>query len=444
MDAVLAAPARQSSLRATFSPKLLVLGALFVAFLVVQGPLLVPDSGTYVEAWPTRPPVLPLVLLGGNALVGARAALYLTVVLQSVAAFVSCRVLLVELERVVSHVPTASAIGFFALLMPQFKAARTIASESLAYSFVCLFAAAIAGALVTRASNRRVWLGVAAACAAYATRAQFIYLVPLALLGAAAVVAFARTSTKSRVVLGAGAIAVLALTLTINATYLRIRSGRPGGVPLSGVQLIALVSHVASRSEVEAANLGKDREFAERVYDRLEANHMLASQRDPNVGVSAFLADRYNPILDVVGEEFRALQPKPALNSARYLWGMTVEQLCELDRTTKRVGLTLLHTSWKRYLRVSVTSIWEWHRYFCIVMLFNLVLAIGTLVRNPRVLPSWLLLAVTGGWLANVCVVALVEPPLYRYTFYYDAIFVALLCLLVGRTLTPAANRASN
>lgn len=414
----------------------LIAAVVFALVWSLRSPIIVPDSLTYMEAWPTRPPLLPLVYNAWKAVGGGAFAVRATIFVQALVALLSSGLLLRATAALVSLGLVARAFVLGALMLPQLKAASTIASESFAYSFVCIFCAILVGGIRGQVS---VWRGLAlvsAALAAYATRAQFIYLVPLSILAAAVGCHWLRR--RERVLLLGGSVLLAGTVLGATGLYLKHRSGAPGGVSVMGVQLLTSVVHVAVRNDLNAAQLGKHRVFAESLYARLERDGLLASQRDPASGevASSFFAERYNMILVRMADEFQKTELAHAAPVKQsWLWGLSAEQLRDLDAATISVATSLMRSNWRRYLGLVFGSVWEWHRYFCITVLFVSAFAVAELCRNRFSRAAWLMALSGAAWLTNICVVTLVEPPLYRYSFYFDAIFLATLCAVVADAL---------
>jgi NADH:ubiquinone oxidoreductase subunit K len=106
---------------------------------------------------------------------------------------------------------------------------------------------------------------------------------------------------------------------------------------------------------------------------------------------------------------------------------LPVENWYDLDATTLLASRALLRHSYRRYAVFVLRSCFEHHRYYALLagILFVLTLVGRGMSSRPRLL----LLTASGLWLANLAVVAAVEIPQMRYTFYFDGILLAAVAL---------------
>jgi len=407
--------------------------ALVAVATALKTPVLSPDSSSYIDGSLMRPPLIPLLFVVLRAALGGAAARGFFVV-QTALAIASCVALSRALAKHVGLAQTTTWLIGGVLAIPQLRESTSIASESLAYSFLC-FAVACAIPLLWGMRSRRHLLLLVASCAALvATRGQFIYLPPLCAL---ATLAFAWREPswreRARTLAGAACIPVLVLLLQAAHTYPKVH--RFARVAVTGLQTMTLTTCLATDAEVASIEDPATRAFAERVRADVRADGGLMEQHG-EIAPPFFLGDHYNPILSRIYDEyFEGVAHLPHV-APQDRMGVPAPVWVEMDTMTLAASRGIARHAWKRIALFCISSIFLWERYVAILALAMLGAGVLHYRRAPG--PARLLLTIAALWWANICLVAALEPPQSRYTFYFDELVVVVVLALVSRALGAA------
>jgi hypothetical protein len=414
---------------------LLAAHAAAVLVLAARAPSMVHDSSTYLEHSPFREMLVPLVY-GGLRLLFHGAALRAAVALQTIGGALASAVL----ARAFCDAFSVESrwrwpVGWL-LFFPQLLYAPTLSSESISYTLFAMAAAAALRCVGGHGGARAPIAACAWASAALCARQQFVVLLPFAVAGIAAVLAARRTPLPRRLAVAAACIAVLLAGRVAQRAYNHARTGAWAGMKTTGFQWLTVVVFNATRADVAALPTDEERAYAGAVLDRLEAEHLLASQLREGIPRTHAFNAAYNEICwHVLLGVYRD----------RYLPGTTREQLLaadvpptawnQFDAFTRRLAAHLLRHGWKRYLAHVAGSVWELFKFYAVAVGAMLLAGLASARRAPR---ARVLVFVAALWWANVLAVALVEYPMTRYTFYGDALVVAALALALVRAARPA------
>jgi hypothetical protein len=412
--------------------------------LAALGPALTPDSPGYLNGAPYRPPVVYYAAAPWVALLGRGPGLRVFVAFQVLVGFGTAALLASTLQRFLRLGPLAGVVALPILFLPQIQAARAVMSESLAYSAVCVFVSYLLRVLAGSDSRGDLALLWAGAALAALTRIQFYFLILPALIATGA--ALWRAREWARRLTAAGTVAgVLALAFAMHASYTVPRAGRFERVPFAGLQLFAVALHIAEPEEIAAIPEAQVRHVAERAYAKAGRIGCLASQRE-RLTPSMHFHICYNPIVEAIMDAFD--EETRGVRLGRQTWDdlqglLPVENWYDLDATTLLASRGLLRHSYRRYVAFVLRSCFEHHRYYALLAgtLFALTL-IGAGLRSRTRL---LLLTASGLWLVNLAVVASVEIPQMRYTFYFDGLLLAAVVLaLMSASREAEPSRAAS
>jgi hypothetical protein len=423
------------------------LGSLLTLALVVHGPTLGPDSGSYISGQPYRPPLVPLVLAACRSVLGVDLGLRAFVFVQAIIGVASSMWLGTAFVRTL-RLPAAFAfLAPAVLFVPQLRAAHGVGSESLAYSAIC-FASACAVELV--AAARPAGRGTAAlmgvgAWAALLARGQFLWFGVLATGGGVAW-AFMRLRGTRRLKAVGLMLLIPCMAWGVEGGYARLRFGVVRSVPVAGIVALPLMLHVADVHDL-ARLRGTTRDLVETALDGAQRKGLLStsvSGLPPGLHFHLCVNGLTAEVLEGYG---RTVRHQPGLGEA-YRHGnwdslhalLRPEDWYRLDGLALDAFWQLLPSTAERYARLVWAQVAEYAGYEGALMV-ALFLAAFLCKGAPGIRGTVML--VCGLWMINLLTVAAVAPPQLRYSFYFDSLvlvgitaaFVALLRGVVWRTV---------
>ncbi|HJT79239.1 MAG TPA: hypothetical protein VJ739_18730, partial [Gemmataceae bacterium] len=283
--------------------------------------------------------------------------------------------------------------------------------------------------------GRRFLLLLAWQALALLARTQAVVLVPFSLLLGALV-----GSRQRRALQVAGVVAGVAAVGLAQGAYHWAANGTFGPVRSSGIQLLTSVAYVLREGDVSRVPPGEDRRFVEGLYRRLHEGHLLAWQNAPSgIPRSHHFGKVYNEICwNAVGPQYaEVFLHRPVSGGVDgMLRQMSPDEWRQLDAGTRRIALELLPAAGGRYAENVVRCVYETQKLNLLIVAVMLGVGASLLTTSRGVGGSLLLLA--GAWCANTLLVAMVEYPMSKYTFYFDvpvcvAVAAALLALRHAR-----------
>jgi hypothetical protein len=398
--------------------------ALAVVLSALVQPRLTLDSAGYLNHAPYRPPLVPVVYALLGAFGGAQ--LRAIVLVQLVVAVLAAWALARALVAFVDEPPRLAYLVFYALFVPQLNHALCIMSDALSFSLFSLTVAAALAAL--RAPGPRTIARVAAwSTAAWLARAQFLFLAPLVVVGAAAFVAAAprarwRSAAVCAAIVGAGALGSPLYNRAFNGAFLSLGA--------KGMHLLAVVTYVAQPDDLSALHDPVERRFESEVLAQAKEKRLLRSDVGKYQPEAHHFYGVFDPIaLDTIEHHYAASVLGRPVPHGLVGDGFSPREWGEFDRFATHVALQLLTRNAGRYLVHIFTCAYQLYRVFGFLVL--VLLAIGLLAwRRPT---GQLLLLVSILWIANLALVSLVQVPYMRYTFPTDAVVLAALIPVVVR-----------
>ena len=400
-------------------PSIVAFGLVWTVALTVLGPVIQPDTASYIADSPFRPPLLPLYLNLLQVLFGP-GFLYAAVAAQAAIGFASSLLLGNRISALARSTEPGRWLVVSILLWPQLENARYILSESLAYSFLCLM---VWFSLEPFVLGMR-WRAAAGTCLALAlllmTRVQFAYMV---LVGALAVVAGLvrlRGGRDRAFILGAAVGAAL-LVVGTQAAYTTATLGYPSRVAATGPNLLTVLAYVSVPADAHRITDPLARTFMDSLMAELEKKRLLSSQR---LGMSVARHFSYTTICNhTLIPLYRRMFSRNVDEDA--LW-------VSMDKLTTRAAVELLRTGWRRYLHHMAILILQTQRYFGVLAAFLIACGVELARRSSTRGLGILLAGVAVCWWLNVISVTAVQYPQLRYTFYFDTLVIA--AILAGLT----------
>jgi len=381
--------------------------AVLVVIVTVNGPMVGLDTGSYQEHWATRQPLYPFVLdfFQGNlrllvlvqALVGVLAVTY--------AARSLCSVL--DTTRVIVY------LACLILLLPFFpyylSIGNSVLTESFSYSMFLVITGLFVRGLRDGSTGKILWLIVLLGVLLL-LRKQFLFVYPVIF-----VILLMQISMPRRTLLILALVASFILSGAGERLYHNVYHGRYASTPFTGFQLIVMPLYTSKMadasvlSEEERAIFIPIRETMEQGLLSLES---CERQQLPIKCGHQHFADSYNRI------SWQTVR--------RVLSSAGIDDWFEIDALTTSIALKLLRQNPVENGRLYLSAVHNGVGTY--YLLFMLVILLGTfwlgLVRSETA--SLVILAVVAMNLANILMVALVEPLLVRYTFYTSFVQVAV------------------
>jgi hypothetical protein len=414
-----------------FGPRLGVAAAVMAVVALLIPPVLVPDSHSYVVGSLMRPPLIPILFRALSVCFSDSMTTHLVVALQIALALVSCTSLAWILGEGMGLPRALRILVGIVLSIPQWIFARWIASESLAYSFL-LLAVVSAIRLLWGYRSRRTLLGMVGSCAAaVSSRGQFVYLAPLCLLAVVLFVQRERTWRARTTTLAASA-AVGACVLGLQAMHTFPKVHHFTRVAVTGVQEMILTTFLATDAEVASIPDPEIRVFSAHIREGARAAGYLVDQRGPDVA-PIFFSRHYADILMVIYAEYfgRVVGLPPSEHTDATDADPTL--LVRLDQMTLAASAGVARHAWPRMVSFCLGEILLWDRYLAILASGLFAVGLATWRRGGPL--SRLVLVVASLWWVNMLLVAALEPPQNRYTFYFDELVVVVALALAGRSL---------
>lgn len=410
---------------------LLATGLVAVTFglaLAARGARLVPDSASYLDNAPFRPPLYPLFLDAVQLAAGTRLP-KVVVLLQGVAAVVTLARLLAVLRRHLVVGPLALVAVGTLLAFAQLRYAGDLSTESLTCSVFLLLVAEGVHLCFAPDDLRSLARALALTVTAVLLRPQFLFLWPVVIAGVAGLLRLAPSRRR-----GLRAVALIVVALLagpiLQRSYNLLRNGRPEGIHFTGVQLLTVNLYLADLDDVSLFH-GAERQLAERLWHDMEQRRLFAVTRPAHLTSADYFDDVYVTVcLDVIEHDVARDDPR------------TIDQWAALDRATMSIATRLLRRHPTRYLGHVAGVLFAQFRYLALLAAALAALGLRYSAREPR----WrLLLLASSLWLANVVLVCLVETPMARYTCYTDGVLVALLiAVLVDGTSRRATGLSAS
>lgn len=405
-----------------------VLSLTFALFL--QGPILHPDSASYLYPNPLRPPMYPLLLQINQALFGtnhyhALIFFQLTIGIWAACAFAQ------TLKKLFALPIWVIAIITIALLIPYGwqKFGNIVLTEALCYPlFLCATRSLLQGLIGKKTRSFFFFLGWTSLL--ILTRRQFLFLYPV--FGVVLVYLFCWDRRSFKVT----TIALLSLTfgLSIIATNLLERSyqysqhGHFSIAPFTGVQLVVAPLYLANDADSELFKTPLEKSVFLTTRQILQDKKISYDTR-PNEQAGVFTLSTYTHFYEhyntICWEALRTALTKHA-----------VVDVYQVDALTLDMATTLIQAHLIDYIALYfaniVFNLGGFYYAFFLGILF-LLLIVKLIYNKPAIAPTPLTLTMFLSLLltfANYSLVALVEPVLKRYSAYTDTIQISLLLVL--------------
>lgn len=400
----------------------------------VVGPIHQGDTRSYLVGTPMRPPLLPLLLGAARAFGPVRE--HAVVFVQAALGLLGCIALAREIRQTYGGGATTFGVAIAALLLPLLQYCSHLMSEALSYAFVCLTIAA--GLAMLRGADLVTSFArfIASLTLLLLVRAQFLYLLPAVPLLLSWLL-FRTRGARSRWYLTATVLIGAGILCGTQALYSVSRSGGVHRISATGIQLLTVVAFNSTPADLASVSDPLERAYARAVLEEMRGNRLGYADRPFGVVRQMHFAVAYNLLCwNIVVGQFDRLygSPTPALAQRGHMQDRPRDWVT-MERVTTTVSAQLLRSAWPRFVRHVVECVYQIHKYYLFVVVGALVLPGVQFARGRGTPPASALGIVALLWLVNVGVVAAVEYPMTRYTFYFDSPLLAVVLVLVVSAL---------
>jgi len=397
------------------------LGVLFI-FLMIKGPLLAPDSGSYIGKSELRSVLYSLFSQTYPFLKG-----YLTLTVQLLLGIYAGITLLKSLDKIFHLSNTLAAFLTLLFFLPYYGPTafgNFILSEALCYPFFLLFSAAfLEGIFLKKTSlvlRSLLWAGLLVL-----TRRQFVFLYPIGILFLAYAWVFEKKGfQKGKLVLG-----ILGLFIgneLLERGYHLIYHNHFAHVPFTGIQMAVAPLYVSKAEDKAAFNSDAElKKIFSETFDRLKEKKLLSESLER--GKVAYEIYYYYHFLDNYNAiEWQNLGPVIVENG--------IIDMYKTDPLMLKMVKTLIPLNLKSYLTLYAHNIiLNMGGYIAFGVFIFLTFSAFYWYLRERHLYALLYFFVSLMTIGNYCLIALVEPAMHRYTIYTNILQFAFMAIFIEK-----------
>lgn len=386
-----------------------------VVSVVVIGPIIGGDAGSYENHWPTRSPIYPLILdifcghysllIGFQVVTGAMAILFFCRILQSILNLLPIILLTISFLLFIPYFP----IGALSI-------ANNVGTEAVSYS---LFLISISFFMLGLADGgqKNIVVSCAVLLILILTRKQFLFVFPVYVL----MMLFRQDRSKSLVLIGI----VLMTFLGANAIERinnGITTGHYTGIPFTGIQAVIRPLWISGQEDADSFTGVEKEVFISTLQTMNKSIVSLDSCKKESLpiqcGYHHFL-ESYNIIC------WQILYPTLKQYGITDWW--------EIDKITLSISSKIIQKHFFSYLSEYYSAVKNGDGpYYMILLIVVLFWSMMDILKHDSI-KSKIALMVTMMSLVNILMVSMVEPLLNRYTFYTSFLQIALLVVLISK-----------
>ena len=405
-------------------------------FLV--GPLIAPDTASYIEGDFTRPPLYPL-LISSISHFNESENLWIIMGFQMLFGGYSAWSLCQWMANEYKTKPAINSILYFILISPYLTwdlwIGNYILSESLAYPLYLLVNRYIFEGIATK-NIKPFLISLVITVFLVLTRKQFLFIYP-AFLITCFIFINSKDSIRKISYIIIGVIISFSSATMIERVYTYVKHGYWAGIPVSGMQFITPQLYLANNKDISYITTNEAKHYFESVITELEQQGLTLDSSDPyilkSLGKYGLFSNNYNPILHAaIKHALKEADENKIVNDINLY----------TDKLMRGVAFELLKINIEKNIKIYVFNILNgFSGNFSVGMYYPLLLISITLliiinlicIGNASLYLIWIVSFVMH--LGNVMAVALVQPTMIRYTFYTSTILVLLSILFIGNGL---------
>lgn len=386
-----------------------------IVSVVVVGPNIGGDSTTYINHWPTRSPVYPIILDL------FRGHYSLLVAVQAVSGVVSILYFCGVLRSILNLSSWVTLFASFLLLTPYFpigylNIANSVGTESISYSLFLISVALFIQGLFY-GNNKYIIFSCGVLLILMLTRKQFVFVYPVYIV----ILLLRQVSSKSFLLIGIVFFSFFAGS-AIERVYNGLSSGHYTGVPFTGIQLVIRPLWIATQVDAELFEGIEKKVFESTLRTMNEHKVSLSSCKESALpiqcGYHHFL-ESYNVIC------WQILYPTLKQYGVNDWW--------EIDKITLSISYKLIRAHLFTYSSEYYSAVKNGDGPFYMILL--VVVFFWAFLQSIKYdhLEYRIALMLTMMSLANILMVCIVEPLLQRYTFYTSFLQIAFMLILISR-----------
>jgi len=384
--------------------------------LSFQGPIITPDTGSYLVYHAIRSPLYPLFLKLNS--IFEPYTYNIIVVIQIFFGFYSSWHLSKVIQKFFNLESWFTFIVFFIFLFPYFgqcKIGNTLLTEALCYPLFLLFVSFLLKGLLEK-NTKYLITSFIITMFLILTRRQFLFIYPVISLILVYYALFERKNFKIKLltflfILSCGA------TSLIEKTYHYIHTGHFNSTPFTGIQLIIAPLYRSNESDVQLFKKDIQKNIFIKTREKMhQKNAFFDSTKD--YCVFHYFTFSYNPI------QWESLFPT--------LHQFGIEDFFYIDQLTTEMAFILIKQNFKSWFTLYflnvVLSLGGYYYSLLLMFFFFVSLFFYITKRNNLALLSLVTITLTA---ANYSLVALVEPILMRYSIYTDTLLANIILILI-------------
>jgi len=405
------------------------IGLLVMAYLIYQGPRLVPDSNSFIYAGPTRSAGYPLIIIFiqmifGKYAIGALFYVQLFLTLFSIQYF---------LKYLKSNFNLSDLITFlisFIFYFYFYRIGGKITSEPFSF-ILLLFSIKYLLEAVFNDSIKSMYIFYALLVFLVLVRGQFYFLYPIVLF----VIVFSFYKNRNwnlSIKYLAFLIATIIVTNLADRTYHFAKHGRFIGTPFTGLQIVTDALYVAQETDSNLFENELEKEMFARVYANISDQELILEnlkRQNPDVGPGEIIYHynyTYNKICHentkiIVGSYFE--DPE------------NIDYWKSIDEVTLNMAIKLIQRHPVEFLKLYIYDILRngyFSNIFLIFFLIVLVFGLIAIYQDPEDKTYFFLVLSSLIVISNFLLVALVEPILDRYSFYGNILYYTSMFIVVA------------
>lgn len=404
---------------------LIFVSVFFTVFLFYNGPIISPDSTSYINMEIIRGPFYSVFLWIFRTIFGENIYLDFVLLFQIIFNLFTAIVFVLFLKKNINLSPLIVLILYLSLFYPIYKVSIGIKTEALAFPMFLMFIIFYLH-YVRNKSYKKYLTSITCLTILILIRTQFLFVFPAIIL----LELFSKDKVKEKFIRYTLLLLVFFTTMLLDKTYHYLQHGNFISTPFTGIQLATTAFYSSDKDDYILFD-GKDRTVVKNVldsaYDKgLSYNSLLRSHR--NVGSSELawhFTHSYNDlchrtlrpiIFNSISEENLALKWK------------------KFDNITISFALTLIIDNWQNFSRVFLVNIIEnvFKNYFNIFIFLSIFLLLILKFHKNFVNPTYLIILISFLFTSfNLILVSLVEPVMERYTIYTDVLIGISFILLI-------------
>ena len=393
-------------------------GALFV-WLFMQGPLLQPDSSSYIAGSPVRSPIYPLILKAYNWIFEGN---YRTLVfLQLLFGYMSIHKLSGVFRETFQVSDLVTVIVFATLTLPYFYySGQFVLSESVTYPIFLIFLSCFLQGFFDK-GERNLIMSLILAGVLVMARNQFMFL--YIFLGVVILYLYImERQVKKTAMLMVALVSVFVSANLLERTYHYFNSASFSNVPFTGVVLIPNYLYLSKSSDDQIFEDKAERSFFQDIRKKIVDKGYIYEKKPSGV----FMAQHLELVYDKIFYEVMGKHITKHLGDDPF----------KTDKILTSMSLKLIFHNFTDFIKLFLSKVIRGLGGYW----FTILSLAGMLICLPKIFDSNNRLSIAYGalfglTLLNLMLIGVVHYPLMRYTVYTQLPFICFLIILIEQVM---------